>query len=112
MTRKELLTEAAAWRKLAKWVDKNQGKADSGLCCLLFWRVNDISSPLPTLRPAKEMLVRVKGHATMQLTGCYLDSIDPDYGDSIPVPDARVIFCLLMALECEEDRLLLRDRLR
>ena len=63
-------------------------------------------------RPAKEMLVRVKGHATMQLTGCYLDSIDPDYGDSIPVPDARVIFCLLMALECEEDRLLLRDRLR
>ena len=109
MTRKELLTEAAAWRKLAKWVDKNKAKADTGLCCLLSRRVKAIPSPLPTLRPAKEMLARVEGHAVMQRTGCYLDFIDPEYGYSIPVPDARVIFCLLMALECEQEA---RERLR
>ena len=102
MTRK--LTEAQAWRKLAKWC----GEYGDFLCNLTDAWANDsdIYGPPPFAAPWDAMHDRVSDHADM---GFYCTETGKwkQCRQCLGWPDeakgTRVIFCLLMALECGEE---------
>ena len=100
MTRKELLSEAAAWRKLAKWCADDERRTD---LCIRLEEGEDDDRPdcmtwlnVPEGLPYKAMRPRLDGY--------YHENLNSEHRN-----DARVIFCLLMALECEQEA---RERLR
>ena len=104
MTRAARGNEARAWRECAEWCDRNRKAASNGLCVLLSWTCGGWKSDvvLPSHWPHGKMLRRVERHARRNTTGCYLDSLWPERR---PLRHSRVIFCLLMALECEDEAL-------
>ena len=104
MSRKEKLKqEAAAWRKLAEWCSN---RIANYLCwSIQCWVRGDADSwdvPAPILAPWTGMYRRIESHARL---GEYADmEFGPmGLGEVKANSDARVMFCLLMALECEAE---------
>jgi hypothetical protein len=109
VTRK--LTEAQAWRKLAKRAVTRVGY----LCPLLeSWGegLADVwtEAPPPPWGDFRKMLRRIRRHevgAVVSSDGKLLYGtvfpVDVALGGDCRNSHARVIFCLLMALECEEE---------
>lgn len=104
------LNEAAAWRKMAEWVEKHPSESEHGLCSLLWWKVESpgVSAvqTMPAECPYSLMYERIKGHTDDDdntMTGAYLHRCYDDDCNVTHTPHARVIFCLLMALEAEEE---------
>ena len=97
MTRKELLTEAAAWRKLAEWVMRRTKKRRF-LCHRL---TPDMTCGYydrpPATWPINTMRYRLVDH---NITKNTLDD-DETVGDKDN--GTRSLFALLMAIECEEE---------
>lgn len=97
------LTEAAAWRKMAEWCDEPGAnpKRRRFLCHILhpdkYARFKWYDHP-PRSWPLAAMLDRVMTHARHS-DGNTLD----DRCEMFPGNTARVIFCLLMAYECEAE---------
>ena len=96
------MTEAAAWRKLAEWY-----ATGTGWIC---WNTGEWSGvrnydydcgPIPFSAPWRIMYSRVSAHSEMGK-----EWIPVTHGlahHSEQNSDTRVIFCLLMALECQEE---------
>ena len=94
------MTEAAAWRMLAEWCGEGKVSRRRYLClrledALYGWSDRDYD-PLPKGIPYERMERRLERHSAMSAQGRYarLNSSRNH---------ARVIFCLLMALECDEE---------
>ena len=97
------LSEAAAWRKLAEWCAITEAY-------YLCWSILDWSLRTPNGRGQKApfrarwkaMSNRASAHAA---TGdlCTRDSGPMGLGYTAPNHNGRVIFCLLMAIECETE---------
>lgn len=100
--RKPLSPEAVAWRKLAAWYATNDG----WIC----WNTATwagihewYDTPMPFRAPWRLMHARVYAHGEM---GAIFGDIVTPAGLAPPYDkncNARVIFCSLMALECEEE---------
>lgn len=96
------MTEREAWESLAMVVARRPSWFREGLCMEMNCRIRDWQSAIPKLLPVYQMLDRMKVHAGMARDGAYLYSpYEPEGGRASA--HARVIFCLLMALECEDE---------
>lgn len=104
MTRKVLLTEAAAWRKLAEWCATHDGF----LCGVTGEWANQWAVP-----PFRADWWAMHRDVTAMASAATCDTGGHWNNTALASPkaneDARVIFCLLMALECEQEA---RERLR
>lgn len=98
------ISEAQAWRECARFYAKGTDRVficnDLNLARQQYdgrwhsWVPRNRRIPL--YWPHAEMQERIESHANGE-------TLDRDNYDSFPRNDARVIFCLLMALECEEE---------
>lgn len=98
------LSEAAAWRKLAEWC---VGRWDFLCNATREWRSGTAahSGRAPFPAPWDRMNDRIEAHAEV---GVYDDEADNWPGWTTPFSGgkddhSRVMFCLLMAHECEEE---------
>jgi hypothetical protein len=99
----EKMTEAQAWRELAEWCVTH-----NGLLCVVTEEWGNSHAwvtygPAPFGAPWARMHKRAKGHSQdsdveVQFPYCRT-ALAPPHRNS----HARVIFCLLMAHECEEE---------
>lgn len=98
------MTEREAWESLAVLVARFPYRFREGLCAELSRRVDGLRGVVPKYSQVHAMYERIKKHADMARDGHggYLYSpYDPKGGSASA--HARVIFCLLMALECEDE---------
>ena len=104
MSRADLKREAAAWRECAEWCDKKPDIARHGLCYLFRWADLTLGAEPLSRFPLGAMQTRVEESKAGKFaqTGCYLHRINDEEGEC-PLVHARVIFCLFMAIECEEE---------
>lgn len=106
------LTEAAAWRKLAEWCGTGKPERRTYLCDRLSGLFDGADSYSPkNADPLPDGLPRVKMHKRMMThnPSGYQSLVADDSGNMYDFRHAskgnhpRVIFCLLMAIECEEE---------
>lgn len=91
-----LRQEAAAWRKCAEWVMRRPEKRRF-LCHRLTPPLGGFYDAHPSTWPVNVMRSRLTDHSTGRGTLDIDDIVcDKDNG-------TRSLFCLLMALECEEE---------
>jgi hypothetical protein len=94
-----LRAESAAWLDLAEWCA--DGDCSVGICCLLR---HPTLTPLCVLDDAERMAPRMERHSKDSTTGCYLHGLDTGRRYiRLDQHTPRVIFCLLMALECVDE---------
>ena len=104
MTRKELLTEAAAWRKMAEWCVKHYGFVCTETeAWSRGWSIPPFEAPWASMHNK----VSSMANASREHPGSIWNTTA--LASPMANKDARVIFCLLMALECEQEA---RERLR
>lgn len=106
--------EAKAWRRLAEWCANGSPARRSYLCDAMNrgWRDSDYDV-IPTTIPLRDIRARMEAHVAAEHAEsgnwCAVLGETRDGRPWYDVPpftkrnDARVIFCLLMALECEDE---------
>lgn len=105
--RKALRAEAKAWRVLARWCGTGDPDTRTYLCDRLSGRFDapyyyTDCAPLPPRLPRPAMYERIMSHRAYGYGNLVVDEWTR-YKDSSSRNHPRVIFCLLMALECEEE---------
>lgn len=105
------LSEAAAWRKLAEWCGSGKPDRRAYLCDRLSGWFDDAYSygpdsadSLPRGLPREAMHERISAHRLYGEGNLIVDEWDRIWGKRASERNhPRVIFCLLMAYECEEE---------
>ena len=95
------MTEATAWRKMAEKLARRS--VDGGFICNVFRY--DKPALSESNWPSAKMLARVNEHVAMHdsFSGCGGSTLSESGAGYYKRNDARVIFCLLMALESDLD---------
>ena len=100
MSRKEeLKQEAAAWRKLAEWCVKNDGF----LCTMTSGWAHGWDARPPFAAPWADIHEQVSGMARTAVVQTHKFWNTTALAAPSSDEHARVMFCLLMALECEAE---------
>jgi len=102
------MTEAQAWRKLAKWCGTGNPERRAFLCDRLSGRFDgsdsygpDTADPLPKGLPRTKMYDRIANHNPSGIECLIVEDDKGPFRNASTDNHPRVIFCLLMAIECE-----------
>lgn len=97
------MKEAAAWRVMAEWLEDGQKRRREFLCHLLGphqFTTYELD-PLPESIPKEQMFYRLQNHYNER------DMSGGSTLDVLEFPEnniTRSMFCLFMALECQDER--------